>query len=202
MPLATKKCSGTCKQTKSRLEFYNDRSQADGKSRRCIACVKAARNKSTSPIAGEAGLQISDEERQRRSELATRLHAEGKLGGSENGKKGGRPRAKSITEAVIEEFRDDVEPVISALKVGLRSESDSTRVRAVQVLTNLEQQMEDRLLKARGGGKPLEEMSREELQATILEGVRRLQEQGRLDQGDAVDVEHEELGDPEPAAAA
>ena len=51
-------------------------------------------------------LELSDEERQRRSERMRQLHAEGKAGG-QFGKLGGRPRKKRASEVAVEKAQEE-----------------------------------------------------------------------------------------------
>lgn len=67
-------------------------------------------------------LNISDEERKRRSERALQLKAEGKIGG-QYGKLGGRPRKPRATEIAAEEARNNAEDLIQVFKDGIDPEN-------------------------------------------------------------------------------
>jgi hypothetical protein len=59
-------------------------------------------------------VSISDEERARRSELARRLHAEGKFGGPQPGS--GRPRKRRAAEIVAEEAAAEAQAIVKVFK--------------------------------------------------------------------------------------
>lgn len=75
---------------------------------------------------------VSPEESQRRSELAKRLHAEGKLGGKEFGKLGGRPRKKRAAEIVAEKAADEAQLIVDAYIDALKSDNMNVRLQAAR----------------------------------------------------------------------
>lgn len=80
---------------------------------------------------------VSPKERQRRSDLAKRLHREGKLGGRAAGLKSGAVRARrasELSQRLVEKHQDDIEKaLVDALKHGSRSQ----KIRASESLLKL-----------------------------------------------------------------
>ena len=183
MPVKTKVCN-TCDQRLSVSAFYKDSQKADGRKPKCKACF----DKRTSEIAerraaGEIVPRVSDEERQRRSEQALRMHAEGKLGGAAYGRLGGRPRNRDrINHSLLDHFRepDKQQLIIDAVESNLRSRSKADRMKAVSFLHQVEMDEDKRLRDDRGGMKNPEEMSEEELAALLEQGIQSMLERGEL----------------------
>src|SRR5688500_11542060 len=79
------------------------------------------------------GVQLGPSERQRRSELARRLHREGKLGGPSRGRLGGQAKARKASELaaeIVERHRDAIE---AAIVDGLGSPRRSDRLKAAEL---------------------------------------------------------------------
>jgi len=124
--------------------------------------------------------ELTDAERQRRSELAKRLHAEGKFGGSEFGKLGGRPRRQRATELVAEEARDNAKLIVEAFKDALGKENHpNTRVRAATEWLSIEAKEEELRMKEE---RQLEGMHRDQLIAQVAEKLGVLIEAGVVPQ--------------------
>lgn len=86
-------------------------------------------------------MKLSPAERQRRSDVAKRMHREGVLGSSAVAKAAGQrsgevrqERASRIAQGVLERHAEEVE---AALLAGLRSRSTSQRVKAAEVVVKL-----------------------------------------------------------------
>lgn len=79
--------------------------------------------------------QYSPETLEKLSKLAKQRHAEGKLGGREFGKLGGRPRKERATKAVAEAARDEEarQQLIDVFKDGIHpSQPMATRLKAAE----------------------------------------------------------------------
>lgn len=186
MPIKFKQCLPSpdgCGQSLLRGEFWKDPKEPDGLQRRCASCVKAKRReRSQTRAAGEEVQAYSPERRADLAQRARDLHAQGKLGGSEFGKLGGRPRKPRIAEAVLEHFRDGkkMDLVIAAYEGALRSRNRSLRLRAAEALGNLEQVEDKRQRDARGSGRDPADLSPEELEEFLVQGIAAMIERGEL----------------------
>ena len=85
-------------------------------------------------------LSYSEEERQARSERAKALHAQGKLGGAEFGKLGGRPRKKRSTELIAEKAAENAEKIWNQLEGLLYSENEKIVLDTVKHIHTVEEQ--------------------------------------------------------------
>jgi hypothetical protein len=111
--------------------------------------------------------ELSLEERQRRSELARRLHSEGKFGGKEYGRLGGRPRKPRATELVAEEARNSAHELVDAFKDALDpANHPQVRVRAATEWLNIEAKEEELRMKEE---RQLEGLHRDALIARVAE---------------------------------
>lgn len=139
---------------------------------------------------GEVVPTITAEEREKRRQRMLQLHAEGRAGGSEFGKLGGRTRKPRITDALLEWARTD--PIINlqvrAIEASLRSKVKSQRMRAVEFLSKLEQDEDKLKAAARGAGKGPDEMSAEELEEFVAQGLAAMIERGELGAGALSDI--------------
>lgn len=85
---------------------------------------------------GKAPLQISEEERKRRSEAMKKLNAEGKRG------RGGRPKVKSVSEHLAEKNLELAEEAAKVIKDGLNSKNRiGDRLATVNAMVKLEEQV-------------------------------------------------------------
>lgn len=79
-----------------------------------------------------------------RAERHAQLVEDGKLGAAgselakEHGKKGGRPRKVSAQELVAAKAREDAEEIYAALKKGLTSSSEKTRIDSAKAILEIE----------------------------------------------------------------
>lgn len=182
----TKKCEGPCGRSRSVMEFWRDAAQPDGYMRKCVECVQARRDEIAAARArGEDVPRVSVEERKRRSEQAIRLHEEGRLGGSEFGRQGGiasgqARRVPSISEGILEHFRQDskFELVVRAFESNLRAQSHPARLAAAREIVRMDQASEEFKLKLLGQGKRPEDLTPEELQKILEEGLLKMLTRG------------------------
>lgn len=72
------------------------------------------------------------ERRERQSEAAKRLIAEGRLGGAANGRLGGRPRKPRMQEFLAEEARKNAGEINRALEAMLRSGDNRLKLEAIR----------------------------------------------------------------------
>lgn len=138
-------------------------------------------------------LNISDEERQRRSELAKRLHAKGQFGGRQPG--AGRPRKKRAAEIVAEAAVDLADDMVASFRDGMSPKQPaSVRIKAATELLKIEHSEAELKIKE---NQQLDGMSNEQLVALIAERFGRLADGGALPPGfdDFIEGEAEELPD-------
>jgi hypothetical protein len=168
---------------------------------RCPECEKQARReraaaKASGEIEGQPDrngrvMHFSDAERQRRSELAKRLHAEGRLGGPVNGRLGGQGvRKNRITDAVLEHFRqpEKQQLVIRAYESNLKAKNKPDRLKAAELIARMEEKADDRLRADRGGAVDPAAMTDDELLEFVAQGIQTAISRGEI----PVDIE---LGD-------
>lgn len=186
MPIRTKNCGEPprgCGQPKLIDEFWKDPKEPDGHQRYCAECVKRVRRERADRRAsGEEIEPFSEERRKEMAENAKKLHAEGRLGGSTFGKLGGRPRKPRIADAVLEHFRESgkLDLIIQAYESNLRSRNRGQRLKAAEALSAMEFAEDKRQREARGSGKSPEEMTPDELQEFVAQGLAAMIESGEL----------------------
>lgn len=166
---------------------------------RCPTCEKNARReraaaKANGELEGATEdrngrvVHFSEAERQRRSELAKRLHAEGRFGGAVIGANGGRSvQRHRITDAVLEHFRkpDQQQLVLKAIESNLKGKNKPARLNAVRELRQMEQLQDERMRADRGGAVDPSGMTEEELMEFVAQGLQSMIERGEI----PVDVE-------------
>lgn len=76
-------------------------------------------------------MELSEEERKRRSENAKALHAKGKFGGNQRG--AGRPRVKRATEKIAEEADQNAAMMIKELKQIIKNGSNNEKLKAIDL---------------------------------------------------------------------
>lgn len=189
-----KRCVGPCGSDKPITDFFRDATQSDGHMARCKSCVmEARREREARRKAGEVVPRFSLEERKRRSDAATRMHAEGRLGGSGYGSLGGRagrPRKPKITDAILEHFQQDqqFQLLVRALESNLRSNRKADRLAAAKEIFKLEIDAEKNRVAARGAAKAPEDMTPDELHELLEQGLSALLESGDLSGLPFIDV--------------
>lgn len=193
-----KRCSGPCGQSYPITHFWSDAGAPDGRMSRCPKCEKQARQeraeaKARGEVEGKPDrngrvVAFSEEERQRRSDLAKRMHAEGRFGGSVIGARGGSAvRRHRITDAVLEHFRkpDKQDMVINAYESALKGKNKHLRLRAAEAVTRIDEKVAERERADRGGAVDPSGMTQEELQEFVAQGLQAMIARGEL----PVDVE-------------
>jgi hypothetical protein len=120
------------------------------------------------------GIQISDEERQRRRERANALVAEGKIGGPRPGS--GRPRKKRASEIIAEQVEKRAQQISGALFDGLhKDQPQHIRHDAAAKLLAIEQKEHELTIEEE---RELRSASRAELIEGLFERLERLQRAG------------------------
>lgn len=79
-------------------------------------------------------MNLTPQERERRSQVARRLHAEGKFGGSQRGRQGGIEKARKSSELaqeLVEKHRSKIE---KALLNGLNSSRTAEQLKSAELL--------------------------------------------------------------------
>lgn len=202
MPVRQKRCSGPCGNSYPFTTFWSDAGAPDGRMSRCPNCEKGARKaareaKANGEIEGQTdrngrAVHFSEEERQRRSELAKRLHAEGRFGGAVIGTRGGKAAKRHlITDAVLEYFRDPTkqELVIKAVESNLKGKNKLARLAAVREIRAMEEQQNERMRADRGGAMDPAGMTQEELEEFVVQGLTAMVERGEIPADIVVDGE-------------
>jgi hypothetical protein len=176
---------------------------------RCPTCEKnARRERAEARLNGELDpeaavlarngrvVHFTEEERQRRSTLAKKLHAEGRFGGAVVGRGGGHAiQRHRIADAVLEHFRQPElqAKVISAYESNLKGKNKTARMAAADRILRLEKEADERLARDRGGAVDPYSMTQEELQAFVMQGLEGMIARGEIEPdvvlgGDSVEV--------------
>jgi hypothetical protein len=163
--------------------FWKDPKEPDGYMRYCTACVQRGRRERAERRAnGEIVPTVTEERRQQMSENAKKLHAEGRLGGSDYGRLGHRARKAKVVDAVLEHFRESgkLQLIIDAYESNLRSRNRPARLKAAEALVAMEFNEDKRMREARGAGKSPDEMTPDELQEFVEQGLAAMIESGEI----------------------
>jgi hypothetical protein len=138
-----------------------------------------------------AKLDITEEERERRRLNALELHAQGKLGGVEFGKLGGRPRKKRATEIAAEKIDEKGQQIADRLmQLILESESEKTALDAIKHAHAITEQ--ERKIEVEEEVR-YEQLKHNELLAIVVGNLERLTQDGRIQLHDFIDQEPLEL---------
>lgn len=121
-------------------------------------------------------MELSVEERQRRSDLAKRLRSEGKLGGPKSKENAGRPRVKRASELVAEGIREDAPKILKALRMALAADSPSVKLKAALEMLNIER--EETKIQLKEEKQAYENMDRDKLLGLIGERFKQLKKEG------------------------
>lgn len=119
-------------------------------------------------------LQLSEKEIQRRKDLARKLREEGKFGGAQRGS--GRPKGKRASEIVAEGIREDATKILSALRVALKSNSPTVKLKAALAMLDIE--AKETSLQLKEEKQAYENMSRDKLLELIGERFKQLEKEG------------------------
>lgn len=136
-------------------------------------------------------MQITPEERQRRSELAKKLHAEGKFGGPGRGQ--GRPRNRRASEVAAEKISAEGEMIADRLIEIIREGGLSISRAAIMDAMKIEEQ--ERSIAAQEN-EQINAMKRDELLAHVVAQLEALQASGVIP--DVIEGTAVELGPDEP----
>lgn len=140
-------------------------------------------------------MQLSDEERKRRSELAKSMHKRGKFGGVQKGS--GRPRKQRAQEIVAEKIREEADAIFASLKQALKSDAPSVKLKAALAMLDIETKEQE--LKIKEETRQFENLGKEKMLELISERIKSLKEQGidltALDiiEGSAIEVESKQI---------
>lgn len=120
-------------------------------------------------------MDLTIEERQRRSELAVQLHSEGKFGGAAYGRMGGRPRLPRASERIAEKVASEADTIYDRLMDILVEGKNSDSLHAINQLLKIEENerqiIENEELR-------VEQLKRDELIELATNSLRELQEAG------------------------
>src|SRR5580765_6877984 len=118
-------------------------------------------------------MKLTPEERERRSQRAKELNAQGKFGGPQPGS--GRPRKKRASELVAEEAEKHSTEIVAAFLRGVRDGDAKTAVMAAEKWLGVENKEATLQLQEQ---KQLDSMSREDLIVMLAEGFSKLKKHG------------------------
>jgi hypothetical protein len=206
LPVRIKQCSGPCGQSYPITHFWSDAGAPDGHMSRCPTCEKAARQarreaRANGELEGQPDrngrvVAFSEEERKRRSELAKRLHEEGRFGGAVIGRAGGQAAKRHlITDAVLEYFRqpDKQQLVVKAVESNLKGKNKLARLSAVRELRQMEEQQTERQRADRGGAVNPDVLPDDELQVFVMQGLEAMIARGEIPVDVVIDGEAHEV---------
>ena len=160
---------------------------------RCPRCEKnaraaAAEARASGELEGKPDrngrvVHFSEEERARRSELAKKLHAEGRLGGAAIGARGGQAiKRHRITDAVLDYFRQEDKQalVVKAYESALKGKNRNLRVVAANALLTREEKQDERMARDRGGAADPAGMTEEQLKEFVAQGLEAMVSRGEI----------------------
>ncbi len=84
-------------------------------------------------------MELSPQEIERRRDNANQLVAEGRLGGAEYGRLGGRPRKQRASEIIAEKVSSDAELIYARLKEIVETGNDSNAISSIKTLLGIEE---------------------------------------------------------------
>lgn len=196
MPVRLRRCTGPCGDRYPVTHYWSDAGAPDGRMSRCPKCEKEARAaareaKARGEVEGKPDrngrvVVFTDEERQRRSDLAKRLHAEGRFGGAVIGANGGKAISRHrITDAVLEHFRqpEKQELVIKAVEGALKGKNKNLRLAAYRELRVTEEKQVERERADRGGAVDPASLNDDELRELVAQAVATM-----IDSGEIIDL--------------
>lgn len=119
-------------------------------------------------------MELSPEERKRRSDLAKKLAEEGKIGGKQKG--AGRPKKERAQEQVAKKIRDEGDAIFRALKSALSSDSGATKLKAALAMLDIEMREVD--YKAKEIQRVYDNLDRQQMLDLARERIALLKERG------------------------
>lgn len=134
-------------------------------------------------------MNLSEEERQKRSERALALHEQGRFGGPQPGS--GRPRKKRASEIVAEQVSTEGQAIFDRLMTILRDGTDSNSISAASKLLEIEKQETDRLERE---DEKIENMHRDQLLLLVATQFKELHDRGLIGT-DIIDGQFVEIDD-------
>jgi hypothetical protein len=134
-------------------------------------------------------MNLTDEQKQERSERMRRLHAEGKAG-PQFGKLGGRPKKTRISELLVEEYQKEARKLKVKLDELLEDESPKIRLDTIKHIVDLEEK--ERKVQVDEEVR-YDQLKHAELVQLVLGNLAELVGSGSIDLGDIIDVEAVEV---------
>ena len=119
-------------------------------------------------------MQLSEEERKRRSELAKKLHKKGQFGGNQKG--AGRPKKERAQEVVAEKIKEEADSIFKALKDALKSDSPTTKLKAALAMLEIETKEREHMIKEEQ--REFDNLSKEAMLELIEQRIKQLKEDG------------------------
>jgi len=131
-------------------------------------------------------IQISDAERERRSENMRELHAKGKAGAA-FGHLGGRPRKKRVSEVINEKMEKEAENIWSNLRqLAFDSESEKIRMDTTFKLLEIEEKERKVVIDEEVG---YERLKHGDLAEFVIGNLFELLRTGEINLGEIIDAE-------------
>ena len=122
-------------------------------------------------------IKLSEEERERRRELALRLRSEGRFGGPQAGS--GRPRKKRASEIAAEQVREEGQFLFDRLMEIARGDATGHALAAIDKLYALEEKEREIV---EGEEIRYESMKRDQLLALVVDRLKEISDGGNLEQ--------------------
>lgn len=140
-------------------------------------------------------MELTQEERDRRSLQARELHAAGKFGGPQPGS--GRPRKKRVSEVIAEKVTDEAQTIYDKLMEVLRDGTHTNSIAAIKALLEIESKESDR---SEREDAQIDNLHRDQLLLLVATQMKELSDRGLIpDLTGIIDGEAIELADEEPA---
>lgn len=137
-------------------------------------------------------MELTSQEIERRRENANALVAEGRLGGAEYGRLGGRPRKQRAAELMAEKVAAEAETMLARLKEIIETGGEANAIQSIKTLLQIEDN--ERQIKENEEQK-FEQLKRDELIKFIAGTIGELQGQGILP-GEIIDGQFEPVEYP------
>lgn len=120
-------------------------------------------------------MRLSDEERERRKENALQLHSEGRFGGAEFGRRGGRPRKPRASETIAELTASQGREIFARLFQIVVEGKDSDSIKSAVELLRTEER--ERQIEEQEEVK-IDQLKRDELLEIVANGFNELEAAG------------------------
>lgn len=142
-------------------------------------------------------MNISDEERKRRSEAAKELHRQGKIGGDRRSEGAGRPKVEKATAKIAKAADRSAEKMVRELNNILKNGKPGEKLKAIELWLSIANKEQDKAEKKEL--QQIQSAGRDELLKIVGAQIIPLLEAGLsvpgLEEEDFIDAEGEEITD-------